>query len=244
MKKVIFLLIFSITTIAGFSQSSKKWRGNYLLNGYLSDPSVKEVILEYTADTKKGPICDTLTAAVANQKFSFSDFIDEPFFATLHIGENQLKFFIDPTVINIEIDSNNSDFTIKGSPTSDEYLEIEALRDGFKKKNEKELASLHERQKTISLSNIDEINRIHIKTANLEAQVDLAALTFAAKEKGSFAVLYQMNEMLSPENKYYKKEVCTQILRIYSQMPESLKDTPTGVNVSGKLLMASMNMKF
>ena len=244
MKKTILFSIFIICSLLGFSQSAKKWRGSYLINGYLNDESVKNVTLQYVADSKRGMISDTLCVPVANHKFSFSGYTDEPIFATLLVDGNELHFYIDPSVMDLEVGEDNKNFTIKGSVTSDEYLEIEALRKGFYQKNEKDLTALYNKQKNTSLSDIDETNRIHIRITNLEAETDLAALTFAAKEKGSFAVLREMDGLLKPENKYYKREVCAQMLRIYSQMPESLKDTPTGVNVSGKLLMASLNMKF
>lgn len=244
MKKIFLLSLLAISTSLCFSQSSKKWRGSYLLNGYLKNSSVKEVTLQYTADSKLGIISDTLTAAVANGKFSFSGFIDEPFLATLLINESQINFFIDPNIIDLTVEDDNQTFDIKGSVTSNEYLEIEALKKGFTKVNELELTKLLEKQNNVSLADIDQTNKLHIRIANLEAQHDLAALTFSAKEKSSFAVLYEMNSLLDPSHKYYKKEVCAQLLRIYSLMPESLKDTPTGVNVSGKLLMASMNLKF
>lgn len=244
MKKIFLLSLLALSTSLCFSQSAKKWRGSYLLNGHLKDTSVNEVVLQYTADSKLGIKSDTLTATVADGKFSFAGFIDEPFLATLLINENTIQFFIDPAIIDLTVNEDNREFSIKGSVTSNEYLEIEALKKGFAKVNEQELARLREKQKNISLSDIDQINKLHIRITNLEAQHNLAALTFSAKEKSSFAVLYEMNNLLDPTNKYYKKEVCAQLLRIYSLMPESLKDTPTGVNVSGKLLMASMNLKF
>lgn len=244
MKKIILLFILGIFAVASYSQTTKKWRGNYLLNGHLQDTSVSDVTLRYTANTKFGLVSDTLKAIVANQQFSFTGFIDEPLFATLTVEGNDINLFLDPTIMSIEVEEDNKTFTIKGSTTTDDYLEIEELRKGFAKQSTKELETLRQQKEEVSLSNIDEMNRVLIRIANAESRPDLAALTFAAKDRGSFAVLKELDNFLDPENKYYKREVCAQMLRIYSQMPESLKETPTGVDVSGKLLIAKMNLKF
>ena len=244
MKKIILLVVL-LASISVYSQSSKKWRGNYLLNGTVENADIKQVSLSYLANSKIGIVADTIIAVVGdNNKFSISGFIDEPIFSTLQVGENELKFFIDPAIIDLQIASNNKDFTIKGSSSSNDYLEIEELKKGFAKKNEKELRELNQRLDSALAVKADIMNEYSKRILQLEAEPALAALTFASKERGSFAVLKAMDDLLNPENDYYKRDVCMQIMRIYAQMPEHIKDTPTGVDVSGKILKAKLNMKF
>lgn len=246
-RKIFTLILLIAITSCSYAQTQKKWRGNFLLNGSIENTVIHELKLSYTANTKQGIITDTLTLPVVDGKFSLSNYIEEPLFVTLsNNNSDSIHFFLDPTIIDLHIKKDFNDFTIEGSPTSDEYLEIEELRKGFISKNENQLNSLIKKKNDFAPCETESGDYLQVITeiSKLESQADLAALTFASKGNNSFAVLKAMSDFLDPSNKYYKKEVCAQMLHIYKTMPEYTKDTPTGIIVSGGLLKAKLNMKF
>lgn len=118
---VLFLMIFF--SLASVAQEKRKWRGNFLLSGLVEYQFSGDAILRYTDITRKGNMMKEKRASVVDGKFGFSDFIEEPLFAELSLGENLYSLFLDPTAMQVVV---QDDTTIKvlGSWTNDDQDRI------------------------------------------------------------------------------------------------------------------------
>lgn len=214
MRKLVLLLTL-IFSIASFAQEKRKWRGNFLLSGEVENMLSGEAILTYTDITRKGEEKKEKIAAIAEGKFGFSDFIEEPAFATLKIGNDEYNLFLDPTRMNVVVLANNGGIDITGSWTNDDN---------------KKIMQLEERIRQLA------------DDGKKNSQGNLAELSYASVTRDSFIVLRKMLEVANPQHPYHSDVRSKQMIGILMNMPNDLKDTPTGVRASEALFISSVKM--
>lgn len=213
MRQTILLLtiFFSLTC---FAQERRKWKGSFLLAGQVESLTSGVAILTYNDVSRKGNEIKVLKASIANGKFGFSDFIEEPVYATLSIGDNQYNFYIDPTTVSLIVKNDNS-IEVTGSWTNDDKIKIEQL------------------EERISQMAGD---------GTKNGQGNLAELSYASVTRDSFVVLCKMLEVANPEHPYYSDSRSKQMIGILMNMSDDLKNTPTGVRASEALFISSVKM--
>lgn len=214
MIKKLILAALLLCSISSFAQEKRKWKGSFLLSGEIENVKSGEVILHYTDVTRKGEEVKEKVAAIADGKFGFSDFIEEPAVAVLKVGSNSYQIYLDPTQMNVVI-TEAGDVKVLGSWTNDDNVKIEQL--------EERISGLADAGKK-----------------NMDG--NLAELSYASVVKDSFIVLKKMLEVANPEHPLHSEVRSKQMIGILMNMSDDLKDTPTGVRASEALFISSVKM--
>ncbi len=214
MTKRLILILVLLCSVTCFSQGKRKWRGNFLLSGEVENLQTGEAVLSYTDITRKGDEKKVIVAAIADGKFGFSDFLEEPAYATLKVGDKEHIVYIDPTQMQVTITTNNQ-LAVNGSWTNDDYIKIEQL--------EERINGLADEGKINSHGN-------------------LAELSYASVVKDSFVVLRKMLEVANPDHPQHSDVRSKQMIGILMNMSDALKETPTGVRASESLFLSSVKM--
>lgn len=214
MTKRLILILALLCSVTCFSQGKRKWRGNFLLSGEVENLQIREAVLSYTDITRKGDEKKVIVAAIADGKFGFSDFLEEPAYATLKVGDKEHILYIDPTQMQVTITTNNQ-LVVNGSWTNDDYIKIEQL--------EERINGLADEGKKNSHRN-------------------LAELSYASVVKDSFVVLRKMLEVANPDHPQHSDVRSKQMIGILMNMSDALKETPTGVRASESLFLSSVKM--
>lgn len=214
MTKRLILILALLCSVTCFSQGKRKWRGNFLLSGEVENLQTGEAVLSYTDITRKGDEKKVIVAAIADGKFGFSDFLEEPAYATLKVGDKEHILYVDPTQIQVTITTNNQ-LVVNGSWTNDDYIKIEQL--------EERINGLADEGKKNSHGN-------------------LAELSYASVVKDSFVVLRKMLEVANPDHPQHSDVRSKQMIGILMNMSDALKETPTGVRASESLFLSSIKM--
>lgn len=214
MKKAILFLLLITLSFSVYGQEKRKWRGNYLISATIESLATGKAILTYDNITRKGVEKKVIEAGIANGKFAFYEYLEEPALAELQIGDNKYAFYIDPTNMTISIDENN-EIKVEGSWTNDDKIKIEQLE--------------------------ERINSL-AGNENKKSEGNLAELSYASLVKDSFVVLKKMQEVAEPKHPYHSDVRSKQMINILMSMSDDLKNTPSGVKTSEKLFLLSMKM--
>lgn len=214
MVKNIVLTVLLLCSVSSFAQEKRKWRGSFLLSGAIENVKSGVVTLTYVDVTRKGEETKEKIAAIADGKFGFSDFIEEPAVASLKIGEKIYELYLDPAQMNVTINAAD-EMNISGSWTNDDNLKIMQL--------EERISGLADAGKKNENGN-------------------LAELSYASVVKDSFVVLCKMLEVSNPEHPLHSDVRIKQMIGILMNMSDDLKDTPTGVRTSEALFLSSVKM--
>lgn len=214
MNRKLILILALVCSITCFAQGKRKWRGNFLLSGEVENTQTGEAVLSYIDITRKGEEKKEIVAAIADGKFGFSDYLEEPAYAKLKIGNAVHILYLDPTQMQIKITADDS-FEVKGSWTYDDYIKIEQL--------EERINGLADEGKKNTHGN-------------------LAELSYASVVKDSFVVLRKMLEVADPNHPQHSDVRSKQMIGILMNMSDALKETPTGVRASESLFLSSVKM--
>lgn len=214
MTKRLILILALLCSVTCFSQGKRKWRGNFLLSGEVENLQTGEAVLSYTDITRKGDEKKVIVAAIADGKFGFSNFLEEPAYATLKVGDKEHILYIDPTQMKVTITANNQ-LVVNGSWTNDDYIKIEQLE--------------------------ERINGL-ADDGKKNVNGNLAELSYASVVKDSFVVLRKMLEVANPDHPQHSDVRSKQMIGILMNMSDALKETPTGVRASESLFLSSVKM--
>ena len=213
MKKTVLFLILLTLSFSIYGQQKRKWRGNFLISGVIENVTNGKAVLTYDDVTRKGVERKVKEAAIANGKFAFSDYLEEPALVELAINNQKYTFYIDPTTMNVNIDANNK-IEIIGSWTNDDKKQIEQL--------EERINSLAE--------------------GKVNPNGNLAELSFASIVKDSFVVLKKMSDVADVKHPQHSEVRSRQMIGILMSMSDDLKNTPSGIRTSERLFLLSVKM--
>lgn len=213
MKKTILFLLLIMLSFSVYGQQKRKWRGNYLISGFIENVTNGKAVLTYDDITRKGVEHKVKEAAISDGKFAFSDYLEEPALVQLTINDEKYTFYIDPTTMEVNIGKNNI-IEVKGSWTNDDKKQIDQLE--------------------------DRINSLADGKVNPNG--NLAELSFASIVKDSFVVLKKMQEVAEPNHPQHSDVRTRQMIGILMNMSDDLKNTPSGIKTSERLFLLSVKM--